>query len=89
MSGMAATVTITPAAKIELDSVPLVIRNRINTIFARLVKWPAVSGAKPLRGELQGSYRIRTGDYRIVFTVSPDGQTIIVWKIGNRGTVYD
>lgn len=86
---MAATVTITPGAKIELESVPLVIRNRINAVFERLGKWPVVSGAKPLRGELRGSYRIRTGDYRIVFTVSPDGQRVTVWKIGNRGTVYD
>jgi mRNA interferase RelE/StbE len=86
---MAAMVTITPAAKIELESVPLVIRNRINAVFERLGEWPEVSGVKPLRGDLRGSYRIRTGDYRIVFTVSPDSQRVTVWKIGNRGTVYD
>ena len=86
---MAVTVTITPAAKIELESTPLVIRNRIDGVFERLAKWPAVSGAKPLRGELRGSYRIRTGDWRIVFAVSPDGRKVTVWKIGNRGTVYD
>ena len=86
---MAATVTITPAAKVELDAVPLVIRNRIVNVFERLTKWPAVSGAKPLRGNLHGSYRIRTGDYRVVFNVSSDGQKLTVWKIGNRGTVYD
>ena len=60
---MPARVTITPAAKVELESVPLVIRNRITDVFERLGKWPAVSGAKPLRGDLRGSYRIRTGDY--------------------------
>jgi mRNA interferase RelE/StbE len=80
---------ITPAARVELESTPIVIRNRINEVFERLAKWPVVSSAKPLRGELQGSYRIRTGDYRVVFTVSSDGQKVIVWKIGNRGTVYD
>ncbi len=42
---MAATVTITPAARAELESVPLVIRNRIVDVFERLSKWPAVSGA--------------------------------------------
>jgi mRNA-degrading endonuclease RelE of RelBE toxin-antitoxin system len=89
MFWMAATVSITPAAKIELDLVPLVIRNRMNEIFERLSKWPAVRGAKPLRGDLQGSHRIRTGDWRIVFRVSPDGEKITVWKIGNRGTIYD
>lgn len=86
---MAATVTLTPAAKVELELVPLVIRNRITGVFERLGKWPAVSGAKPLRGDLRGSYRIRTGDYRVVFTVSPDGQKVTIWKIGNRGTIYD
>jgi mRNA interferase RelE/StbE len=86
---MAATVTITPAAKSELELVPLVIRNRINGIFERLESWPAVSGTKPLRGNLRGSYRIRTGDYRIVFIVSSDERHVKVWKIGYRGNVYD
>lgn len=86
---MAATVTITPSAKREFLAVPLVIRNRIIEVFERLGNWPAISGAKPLRGDLHGSYRIRTGDYRIVFTVAADGRKVTVWKIGNRGTVYD
>jgi mRNA interferase RelE/StbE len=84
-----ATVTITPAARTELKAVPLVIRNRINRVFERLEGWPSVSGAKPLRGELKGSYRVRTGDYRVVFTVSADDQAVAVWKIGYRGTVYN
>jgi hypothetical protein len=35
----------------------------------RLRRWPAVSGAKPLTGDLAGKYRLRTGDYRIRFRV--------------------
>ncbi len=89
MERTAVTVTITPAARVELERVPLVIRNRIVGVFERLEKWPAVSGAKPLRGNLHGRYRIRTGDYRIVFTVTPDGRKVTIWKIGNRGTIYD
>jgi mRNA-degrading endonuclease RelE of RelBE toxin-antitoxin system len=37
--------------------------------------------------KLAGNYRIRTGDYRIVFTVR--GDEVIIWKIGNRGGIYD
>jgi mRNA-degrading endonuclease RelE of RelBE toxin-antitoxin system len=48
-----------------------------------------VSGAKPLRGDLAGSWRIRPGDYRVVFRPSADDQTVAVWKIGYRGKVYD
>ena len=89
LASMGATVTMTAVAKEELESVPIAIRTRINDIFERLEKWPSVSGAKRLRGDLHGSFRIRTGDYRVVFTVSADGQLVTVWKIGNRGTVYD
>ena len=85
-----ATVTITDEALAELAETPAPIRFRIQAIVAdRLVNWPAVSGAKALRGALAGNWRIRTGDYRIVFRVSADGQQVVIWKIGHRGGVYD
>jgi mRNA interferase RelE/StbE len=86
---MAVEVRITVDANAELEAVPLPIQQRIASIFERLANWPAVSGAKPLRGDLQGSYRIRTGDFRVVFKPSADGRVVIVWKIGNRGDVYE
>lgn len=46
-----------------------------------------MSGAKPLRYRFKGCFRIRTGDYRIVFTV--DGETIRVIYIDNRRDVYE
>ena len=63
-------------------------------MFVRLEKRPAVSGAKPLRGDLQGSFRVRTGDDRIVFKVAAaatadDEPIVTVWKVGYRGSVYD
>ena len=82
-----ATVVITPAAQREFQQLPLPIQGRVRNVFARLRDWPNMSGAKPLRGALAGSYRIRTGDYRVVFRVS--GTTVMVWKIGYRGDVYD
>ena len=56
-------------------------------MFVRPGKWPAISGAKPLKGEYSGSYRIRTGDYRIVFRPVGDAK-VTIWKIGNRKDVY-
>ena len=87
-----ANVEITPTALEELSDVPRPIQRRIRDVFVRLERWPEVSGAKPLRGALAGSYRIRTGDYRVVFSVreAPDQAWIVtVWKIGYRGNVYD
>ncbi len=66
-----AQVTITAEAQAEYARLPLAIRPRVAAVFARLADWPTVSGAKPLRGDLKGSFRIRTGDYRVVFRVEP------------------
>jgi mRNA-degrading endonuclease RelE of RelBE toxin-antitoxin system len=82
-----ATVLITPAAQQEFQELPLPIQRRVRDVFARLRHWPNVSGVKALTGRLAGNFRIRTGDYRVVFRV--EGTTVIVWKIGYRGDVYD
>ena len=65
----------------------MAIRARYERLLARLEKWPDVSGAKPLRGNLAGWYRFRTGDYRVRFYVR--GETVIVDKIGHRSEFYE
>jgi mRNA-degrading endonuclease RelE of RelBE toxin-antitoxin system len=62
-------------------------QTRMTRRLERLAKWPAVSGAKLLRGELAGYYRLRTGDYRLQFHV--DGETVFVEKIGHRDGFYE
>jgi mRNA-degrading endonuclease RelE of RelBE toxin-antitoxin system len=77
----------------ELDAVeqyarlPERIKSRITTIIERLERWPNVSGAKPLRGNLAGRYRIRTGDYRLQFYVK--GAEVIIERVGHRDGFYE
>jgi mRNA-degrading endonuclease RelE of RelBE toxin-antitoxin system len=78
---------IVPEAVEQLNSLPSVIHARVNRVLFRLTRWPAVSGAKPLRGDLAGHYRMRTGDYRVQFRVS--GDSVIVEKIGHRDRFYE
>jgi len=84
-----ATVLITPQAQKEFDKLPKTIKDRVLSVFERLANWPDVSGAKPLRGELAGRYRIRTGDYRVQFYPSADNKTVTVEKLGYRKGFYD
>jgi mRNA-degrading endonuclease RelE of RelBE toxin-antitoxin system len=61
-----AQVILSPVAQQQLaDEVPRGMQPRILRILERLADWPAVSGAKPLRGQLSGHFRCRTGDYRV------------------------
>ena len=56
-------------------------------VLERLARWPEVSGVKPLRGEMSGTYRIRTGDYRVAFRAHADVVTVL--RIGIRRDVYE
>lgn len=79
-------VALTTEAAEQYDKLPRRIQPRIDDIIRRLAHWPKASGAKPLVGRLAGNFRIRTGDYRVVFRLS--GDKVIVWKIGDRKDVY-
>jgi mRNA-degrading endonuclease RelE of RelBE toxin-antitoxin system len=77
-----AHVVLTLAATAELDRLANPIHARILKLIDRLQLWPNVSGAKPLRGEFAGHFRMRTGDYRVQFRVA--GDDVTVERIGHR-----
>ena len=81
-----ARVTYEREAVEQLAGLPNVILARMQKIVERLQGWPDVSGAKPLRGDLAGHFRIRTGDYRIQFRIVDD--EVIIERIGHRDGFY-
>ena len=80
------TVLLTHGAAEELERLSNPIHSRVLKLLVKLEQWPRVSGAKPLRGDLVGHYRLRTGDYRIQFHVV--GNIVTVEKIGHRDGFY-
>ncbi len=83
---MAMRVVLTAQAEAEFRRLPVTIQERVRKVLVRLRDWPAVSGAKPMRGDLHGYHRIRTGDWRVLFEVKDN---VIVVRIANRRDVYD
>ena len=43
-------------------------------------------GGEPLAGEFAGLYRLRVGDYRVIYARTSTGYLVL--RIGHRGTVY-
>jgi len=43
---------------------------------------------KPLKGEFQGYWRYRWGDYRVIYKISEQEILIIVLRISHRKDVY-
>ena len=42
--------------------------------------------SKSLSGEFKGTYKLRVGDWRVVYTV--EGKTIIIQFVGHRREIY-
>ncbi len=73
------------AAK-ELTLLPPEDRGRIITRIQALADEPRAVGAEKLSG--QERYRVRQGDYRILYEIEDEILRIMVVRIGHRRDVY-
>jgi mRNA interferase RelE/StbE len=77
---------IKPSAAKELEALPTRDRRRVVRRVRALAEDPRPPGAEKLRGiEL---YRVRQGDYRVLYEIADAERAITVIKIGNRRDVY-
>jgi mRNA interferase RelE/StbE len=65
-----------------------VIKKILVRIETYLAKDPKELG-KPLRGEFQGYWRYRWGDYRVIYKISQREILILVLRISHRKDAYD
>lgn len=79
-------VDIRPAAVRALRKVDHQDRPRIQAAIALLAQDPRPPGARALRG--RDGYRVRVGDYRILYTVDDGVLVVVVVTLGHRREVY-
>ena len=79
-------VLITKSASKELEAVPQKDRQRIVTRILGLAENPRAPGCERLSGE--DKYRLRHGNYRILYEIVDDTLVVPVIRIGNRKDVY-
>jgi len=85
---MAYTIRIKRSARKELAAIPLPQRRRIAAKSDALGENPRPQGARKLRGTQEAAYRIRVGDYRIIYLIEDDRLVVCVMSIGHRKDVY-
>jgi mRNA interferase RelE/StbE len=77
---------IKPSAAKELENVPARQRRLIVKKIQSLAVNPRPHGCEKLSGaEL---YRIRQGDYRVVYSIEDEILTVLVVRVGHRREVY-
>jgi mRNA interferase RelE/StbE len=81
------SIELRPAAVKALRSIEAKDRGRIRGAIAMLGEDPRPPSARALQG--RDGYRVRVGDYRIIYTIHNDILVIVVVTIGHRRDVYE
>ena len=70
----------------EFQHLPKDRRELIGAVFDDLQSNPRPPGAKKLSGV--DGYRVRKGDYRILYTIDDERRLVRVYRVGHRKQVY-
>lgn len=81
-------VEFTGAASRELRKLDPQIRRRLFVAVAELENDPRLPGVRKLAG-LDNVWRIRVGDYRILYEVNDAVVLITIVRVGHRRDVYE
>lgn len=84
---MAYQVDFTTAAARQVRKLPKPARTRLLAAVAALANDPRPSGARKLVGEAT-AWRVRIGDYRVIYDVFDQTLTVTVVRAGHRRDVY-
>jgi mRNA interferase RelE/StbE len=84
---MAYSVLLAPPAERQFKALAEPIQKRITRRLRTLKENPRPQGVKKLAGE-EDLYRIREGDYRIIYAIRDKELIVLVVKIGDRKEVY-
>lgn len=80
-------VTISKSAQKRLDKVSDSIANRLIAAIYILAEDPRPPGCKKLKG--RDAYRIRVGDYRIIYQIFDNTLIVSVIDVGDRKDIYN
>lgn len=76
-----------PSVWKDLDEIAKVDRRRILKRIEKLAEDPRPLGTKRLTGSER--YRIRQGNYRILYSIEDEQVVVVVVKVGHRREIYD
>lgn len=77
-----------PRAEKALLKAPREMQKRLRTAVLALAESPRPHGAKKLKGK-RDTWRIRVGDWRVVYVPDDHAKAVIVTVMGHRREVYD
>jgi len=86
---MSYTIYISKGAEKDLAKIPANTTKKIVSTIDGLENNPRPRGSKKLKGSEENFWRVRVGDYRIVYLIEDTIKVIDIRKIGHRKDVYE
>lgn len=81
-------ITFAKSARKELESLDAPLVNRIIPRIESLTREPRPAGCRKLVGEKR-LWRIRIGDYRVLYAIDDDKHIIDIIAVRHRGKAYE
>ena len=81
-------VLIVPSAQREIADLPTTLRVRVDRRIAALADNPRPHGVVTMKGGGKGYYRVRVGNYRIIYRVKDDLLIVVILRVRHRGEAY-
>ena len=81
-------VKVSPRAVKAIRCLPRDASQRVLGKIEALAGKPRPHGAVRLQGHDLLLYRLRTGDYRILYCIDDEARLVLVLRVGNRRDVY-
>ena len=81
-------ITVKPSAKRELKKLPAFITTRIAKKIDSLAIDPRPDGCKKLISNEEALWRVRVGDYRILYAIDDVIRIVDIHHVGNRRDIY-
>ncbi len=89
LSPVAYDIQIHPDAVDDLAALPIKARRQVDQRIVGLAKTPRPANAIQLKGSPhKGIWRLRSGDYRIVYQIKDKALVVFIVMVGNRKDIY-
>ncbi|MCK5523208.1 MAG: type II toxin-antitoxin system RelE/ParE family toxin [Thiomargarita sp.] len=85
---MAYFIKYRPVALRQLEKLETKIQARLKPKIKRLSENPRPYGHIKLKG-FENRYRLRVGDYRVIYEIHDDMLLVLIVKVGPRRDIYD
>ncbi len=84
---MTYTIELSHTALRKLQSMPRVVQARLKALISSLANNPRPPGASSVK-ELDKCYRLRRGDYQVIYAVYDDRLIVLVLSVADRKEAY-